>query len=109
MKARELATQLFDEVALRSFKASNGWIYSLLKRNNSIGVKLHGEAGEISNEEAQELLLQFRSNLALELEKHNIKDLGQVYNGDQTGLFYQKLPNHAYIHREERQTKRESP
>lgn len=30
--------------------------------------------------------------------ENDVRDLNRIYNADQTGLFYQKLPNHFYCH-----------
>lgn len=51
------------------------------------------------------LISDFKSNLARVIGKYNIDD-SRIYNADQTGLFYQKLPNFFYADQEARRTMR---
>lgn len=51
-KARSIYSTLFPEADvnpnLPTLKASDGWIAKVLKRNDFVGVNLHGEANDIS-------------------------------------------------------------
>lgn len=80
---------------LSSFEASNGWIHKRLHRNNIVGLQLHGEANEVSDQEAAQKIDVFRAQLHVVMETLNIGP-ERVYNGDQTGLFNQKLPRKIY-------------
>jgi hypothetical protein len=80
---------------LSRFKASAGWLNNVLKRNDLVGVKLHGEGGEINLQEAEETMKTYRLKLS-KLIKDNDISLDRIFNADQTGLFYQKLPNRVY-------------
>ena len=79
-----------------NFKASPGWISKMLNRNGKTAVRLHGEGAELSPEEADQALASFLKEFHLFLEEKNIKACC-LYNADQTGLFFQKLPNTLYV------------
>ncbi|MGH7954791.1 MAG: hypothetical protein ACREOZ_02400 [Gloeomargaritales cyanobacterium] len=99
---KEKAVQWAKDLKLpETFMASNGFISSLLKREGKISVALHGEAMEMSPEEQQENLAEFRKRLNHLIEKHNV-DSDRIYNADQTGLYYNKLPNRIYINKEQK-------
>lgn len=51
-------------------------------------------------------MTKFRDDSSQLLEKHGIEDLDKFYYADQTGLFYQKLPNCIYCNKEHRSTVR---
>lgn len=97
-KTKEFASMVLGDDELSSCEASNGWIHKLLHRHNIVGIKLHGEANEISVEEAAQKMDVFRAQLHVVMESLNIS-LERVFNADQTGLFYQKLPNRIYCDR----------
>jgi len=78
-----------------SFNASSGWLSNVLKRNNFVGMSLHGKAAEADKEECQIAINKFRKKLQEKIECLNIPQ-SRVYNADQTGLFFQKLPNQLY-------------
>jgi hypothetical protein len=79
-----------------SFKASPGSIDCVLKDNKKVGVNLHGEGMDLSEEEVEKIMEPFRKEFHEELEKLGIQP-PCVYNGVQTGLFYNKLPNQIYV------------
>ena len=79
----------------KAFNGSNGWLRGVLRRNNLGSLKLHGEGGEVSPEHAEEKMREFRVKLADELKKNDVS-IDRIYNADQTGLFYSKLPNTIY-------------
>jgi hypothetical protein len=65
-----------------------------LKRNGKTKLNLHGEAGDMEPANRAAIMDQWRSNefWPFLIEKYKIP-LNCIYNADQTGLFYQKLPN----------------
>jgi len=75
-----------------SFNASSGWLSNVLKQNNFVGMSLHGEAAEADEEEHCNAINKFWKDLQEKIEFLNISQ-SCIYNADQTGLFYQKLPN----------------
>jgi len=69
------ATKIVEKVLLpnllHEFKATDGFIEKVLRRNNfKIGVYLHGEGNEMSEEEADALMRSFREQL-VELCENN--------------------------------------
>jgi len=80
----------------REFKASQGFIQRVLKNNNIVHVKLHGEANDITEEEANRLIAPFMKELADLITEFSVPP-ERIYNADQTGLFYNKLPNSLYV------------
>ncbi|CAG8697644.1 2628_t:CDS:2 [Gigaspora rosea] len=84
LKGREFAQHL--NVSADEIKFSNGWIANFKKRNSLRRYKLHGEAlsGPLESLpgeriKLQELLSQYESD--------------DIYNADETGLFYRMLPH----------------
>ncbi len=85
------------------FKASQGWISNVLRRHNKIGSNLHGEAGDMKESERIEIMSAWKTRTHQIIEDEGI--LPQcLYNADQTGLYYTKLPSKVYIDKEERGT-----
>jgi len=85
-----------EDPKYKSFKASVGFISKALKRNGIVGVRLHGEGNELSDEERCVLITKFKDELHDLIDKDNVPP-SCVYNADQTGLFFNKLPNRVYI------------
>jgi hypothetical protein len=86
-----------------AFKASQGWISNVLRRHNKIGSNLHGEAGDMKESERIEIMSAWKTRTHQIIEDEGI--LPQcLYNADQTGLYYTKLPSKVYIDKEERGT-----
>lgn len=72
-----------------NFKASNGWFWQWWWRYN-IGksIRLHGEASEVNLVEAEEKK-QLMRDAILAGGFH----INNIFNMDETGLFYQSIPN----------------
>jgi len=73
------------------FEASDGWFRNW-RRRCLIGVstKLYGEAGDVNVAEMEPLIEQLRDKLR-RFSPNN------VFNMDETGLFYRALPNRTYL------------
>ena len=71
---------------------SNGWIQKFKKRNQLHVYRLHGEAGSVSTES----LPEERRKLKEIISKFNPAD---VYNADETGLFFRMGPNQTLAKR----------
>ena len=82
----EAATRCHD-----NFKASDGQFRNWKKRFN-IGnkIKLYGEAGDVNIEAADALIQDLR-------EKLEDFDTKNVFNMDETGLFYREFPTKTYL------------
>lgn len=87
------------------FTASDGWISATLKHGGLIGVSLSGEAEEMDVAEAEALMKEFRERVKRVCEEFGI-GAECIYNADQTGLYYRKLPNRIYVKKAERKTAR---
>ena len=78
------------------WKCSDGWLEKAMRRNDYVKVKLHGEAASMTDEEVEAVMNPFRKELSDLIDKHECSP-DTVYNADQSGLFYQKLPNSTYV------------
>ncbi|CAB4419840.1 unnamed protein product [Rhizophagus irregularis] len=70
---------------------SNGWITRFKKKNGLRRYKLHGE----SSSAPLETLPQERKKLQQILRRYSLDD---VYNADETGLFFRMTPNETLAH-----------
>jgi hypothetical protein len=68
------------------FKASDGWLTRFKVRHAITFKRIHGEAAEIDQEELRDWQLNVLQPV---IEQYAPKD---IYNLDETGLFYQLLP-----------------
>ena len=99
---KDKAEEFNKQVDEPGFKASSQWLSNFFKRAECVGVKLHGEAGELNEETHTNLINTWKVNVLNPLiRKLNIRDPGLLYNADQTGLFYRKLPNMMYFKEKE--------
>ena len=76
---------------VQDFKASDGW-FRRWRNRFSIGdsVRLYGEAGDVNLAEMEPIMDDFREQLQ-DYRPENI------FNMDETGLFYRALPSRTYI------------
>ncbi|GFS79232.1 tigger transposable element-derived protein 1 [Nephila pilipes] len=85
-----------DEASEESFKASRGWFENFKKRTGIHSIVRHSEEASSDMKAAEDYIKTF-SNL--------IKAQGyisqQVFNCDETGLFWKKMMNRTYITAEE--------
>jgi len=82
-KGLEFARKLDIENPL---KCANGWVYRFKQRNGLQKVNFSGEA----NSAPLETLPEERARLRSLLAKYNEED---IYNADETGLFFRMEPN----------------
>jgi len=68
----------------------------LASRLGKVKVTLHGEAEDLTSEQIEEKMAKWLPDFHEKLERRNIKP-ACLYNADQTGLYYQKLPNTMYV------------
>jgi len=98
-KALFYTEQLEHDV--NNFKTGDYFILSVLKKSNKKYVALHGEGMEMSKEDKVSHRASFICSLREHMECYDVP-VNCIYNADQTGLFYNKLPNQIYINKEER-------
>ncbi|XP_071056893.1 tigger transposable element-derived protein 1-like [Onthophagus taurus] len=77
------------------FKANKGWFDRFRKRCGIHSIVRHGEAASANREEAERFKIEFAKF---------VEDNGflpqQIFNCDETGLFWKKLPNRTYVTQE---------
>ncbi|BFZ12502.1 hypothetical protein BsWGS_15541 [Bradybaena similaris] len=86
-----------DQEPHPEFKASRGWFEKFKRRTGIHSVVRHGEASSSDQKGAEEFVRKF---------EQLVKDEGyiaqQVFNCDDTGLFWKKMPRCIYITEEEK-------
>ncbi|XP_045581448.1 tigger transposable element-derived protein 1-like [Procambarus clarkii] len=78
------------------FKASHGWFEKFRKRSGIHSVVRHGEAASSDKAAAEKFVPEFQEFVA---EKEFLPQ--QVFNCDETGLFWKKMTKRTYITQEE--------
>lgn len=103
-KALEIYSDLLKETPGTStesgafeFKASRGWFEKFKKRTGIHNVIRHGEAASSNKEAAEKFVIEFSDFVKAEGYLPQ-----QVFNCDETGLFWKKMPNRTYITKEEK-------
>lgn len=81
----------------KKFIASNGWLARFLKRNALHNLKIRGDAASADQEAAK----KFPETLAKIIEDGGYSP-DQVFNADETGLFWKKMPDRTYIAKSEK-------
>ncbi|GFY09330.1 tigger transposable element-derived protein 1 [Trichonephila clavipes] len=94
MKQSEPSTSTSQ--AGKEFSASKGWLTGFLKRNALLNIKITGESAT-ADEGAAKI---FPEELVKIIEDGDYST-DQVFNADETGLYWKKLPNRTYITKDE--------
>ena len=93
-----------EKLGHKDFKASNGWMRGVMKRHNQVNVKLHGEAGELTPEQAEAITGKWkREKFHPMIQKFGVRR-ECICNADQTRLCCQKLPNSICVDESEKRT-----
>ena len=79
------------------FKASRGWFDKFRKRSGIHSVVRHGEAASSDKDAAEKFKVEFARYIKAEEYLPQ-----QVFNCDETGLFWKKMPRRTYITQEEK-------
>ncbi|GFW55727.1 tigger transposable element-derived protein 1 [Trichonephila clavipes] len=90
MKQSEPSTSTSQ--AGKEFSASKGWLTGFLKRNALHNIKVTGESVRQQMKEQQKYFQRSWRKLL-----HGDYSADQVFNADETGLYWKKLPNRTYI------------
>ena len=102
---QEKATSLFEDIKAKQgegsneepFVASHGWFHRFKKRANLHHVKIAGEAASADKMAAEAFPAEFKK--ILDEGGYSPK---QVFNVDETALFWKKMPDRSYISKEEK-------
>ncbi|XP_054729383.1 tigger transposable element-derived protein 1-like [Anastrepha obliqua] len=82
---------------IAEFSASTGWLTGFLKRNAFHNVKITGEIASADDDEAKSFPKKF-----LKIIEDGGYSPDQVFNADETGLFWKKMPSRTYIAKSEK-------
>ena len=101
-KARDIFEKLKQQTPSSSseeleFKATTGWFANFKRRSGIKHVIMHGESASADKEEAEKYCLKFQE--LIETEGHRPQ---QIFNCDETGLFWKRIPNRTYITKDEK-------
>ncbi|KAG0726965.1 Tigger transposable element-derived protein 7 [Chionoecetes opilio] len=91
------AEKFAGEIGLPNFKASDGWLYRFKLRHGLTKRKFCGESLDASEEHAEE----FRQTFKDLIRKENLL-LEQIYNADETGLYYRSIPENTLASEKEK-------
>ncbi|GFX56367.1 tigger transposable element-derived protein 1 [Trichonephila clavipes] len=100
-KDREIFEKLKEQTPSSSteeleFKATTGWFIKFKRRSRIKHVLMHGESA-CADKEATEYCLKFQE--FIEKERYRPQ---QIFNCDETGLFWKRMPNRTYITKDEK-------
>ena len=87
-KARMLYSQLYPGKSEDDFKASTGWLQRFKQRHGIRQLRLQGETLSADTAAAEEFVKSFQEYI----EEHQLS-MNQVFNCDETGLYWRLLPN----------------
>ena len=79
-----------QEEALIKFTASPTWVGRFTARHALISVRLRGKAGSVNISDVSQGIAQFCENLST-------YDVDNIYNMDETGLFFNLFPRQSYV------------
>lgn len=101
-KASRLHSHFLQEmptssIASTNFNASKGWFENFKKRHSLHNLKLQGESASADIDAAKSYPATF-----LKIVKDKGYTPQQVFNADETGLFWKKMPNRTFLSEEEK-------
>ena len=106
VKARSIYTALLDrsdmdaasKEQLCNFHASRGWLQKFMKRYDLANKVVSGESASADKEAAQKYPAEFR-----QVVTEGGYQPCQVFNADETALFWKRMPDRTYVARESTQ------
>lgn len=88
---KQKAEDFAEKLGHTNFSATDGWFSRWKKRENMVWSSLKGEAGEADVVAADAWLREVWPTI---IEEYSPDD---IFNADETGLYYRALPEHTYI------------
>ena len=101
-KALQMFKILYPDKGADSFKGSSGWLHKFSCRHGLRGTSLQGES--LSADASAVFTFTFRSKLLRKMEEERYTR-NQVFNADETGLWWRLLPSRNLIHCGEKDAK----
>ena len=102
-KAKSLYSDICSEMEgdkiQRPFKASQGWFTRYIARSKLHRIKVTGEAASANSEAAS----KYPTELQTVIQEGGYSDK-QIFNLDETGLYWKRMPNHTFIAEKEKTT-----
>lgn len=92
---KEKALEAASSLKMENFAASNGWLESFCKRHNITFKSICGESAEVNLDDIED----WKTKLPLILRNYSPRD---VYNADETGLYYRAMPNKTFALKNEK-------
>ena len=92
----EAAHKLANNLGITSFKGSTGWLYRFRNRHGIRNRVEHGEAACADTSAVEPFRVEFN-----QLIKDEDLHLGQIYNADETALFWRSLPRNTQAFKNE--------
>lgn len=83
---KQQALEVAKEIKMEDFKASNGWLEKFRNRHSISFKSVSGEAGDVD----MTVVKNWKEKIGSYIKNYEIKD---IYNADETGLFFKALPD----------------
>ncbi|KAG7161849.1 Tigger transposable element-derived protein 7-like 13 [Homarus americanus] len=96
VEIQAVAVKLASHMGIENFEASDGWLWRFRNRHGMCNKITHGEAGSAPTEDIE----PFRDRLN-DLIKSEGLLISQVYNVDETGLYWRSLPRNTQAFKNE--------
>lgn len=91
-KAMDLFSKLYPDKRTTDFNASDGWLTKFKRRHGMRFLKVCGEI--LSSDTTQ--ITPFVHALRAKIDEMQLTH-GQIYNADESGLFYRLIPDRTYV------------
>lgn len=84
------AKKFADRLGVKNFKASDGWLCNFRNRHGLTNHITHGESASAPTSEIEPFKVKLN-----EIMKDRSLQLCQIYNGDESGIFWRSLPRNT--------------
>ncbi|XP_055633874.1 tigger transposable element-derived protein 1-like [Toxorhynchites rutilus septentrionalis] len=80
------------------FSASKGWFYRFIRKHSIRNVQIKGESASADLKAAKSYPAEFKQLIEVDGKYHP----DQVFNADETGVFWKKMPSRTYVAKAEK-------